>query len=317
MTDSTLTAAGHQRRQVLCGGVGLLALGALPGLAGAAQSSGAPALETLNDSLSILRAGGCNTLVLRSGDGLLLVDGGSAEKSSAMLSQLRKFASGSAVQLLFNTHWHAEQSGANEALAKAGAKILAHEHTRLWLSTDHYQPREERYAKARPKLAWPTQTFRGTGNLTFGSEYLEYGYLPLAHTDGDAYLFCRDSNVVAAGHVVTSSGDPELDWFAGGWLGGRLDALDILLARCDDKTRIVPAQGPVMTRDALKAQRALIQEVYDRSVKLVRKGMNSHDMVEAGVLRDLPHTWADPEGFLYAVCKGLWAHHDMLSNDIV
>jgi len=40
-------------------------------------------------------------------------------------------------------------------------------------------------------------------------------------------------------------------------------------------------------------------------------------MVEAGVLRDLPHTWADPEGFLYAVCKGLWAHHDMLSNDIV
>jgi cyclase len=317
MKDGTLSPAGRQRRRVLASGAGLLALGALPDLSRSAQVPGPAGIESLGGNVSILRGGGCNTLVVQAAEGLLLVDGGAAERASALRSQLRTLTGASAVQVLFNTHWHPEQTGANEVLAKDGAKILAHEHTRLWLSTDHYQPSLQRYAKARPMHAWPTQTFRETGRLAFGGEQIEYGYLPLAHTDGDAYLYCRESNVIAVGHVVAGAGDPELDWFAGGWLGGRLDGLDRLLALCDDQSRIVPAQGPVMNRDALKAQRALIQEVYDRAVKLVRKGMSAHDMVEAGILRDLPHRWADPEAFMYAVCKGLWAHHDMLSNDIV
>ena len=42
--------------------------------------------------------------------------------------------------------------------AAAGAKIIAHEHTRQWMSTDYWVPDEDRYEKARPKAAWPTET---------------------------------------------------------------------------------------------------------------------------------------------------------------
>ena len=81
-----------------------------------------------------------------------------------------------------------------------------------------------------------------------GAETIEYGYLLEAHTRGDAYVFFRDSNVLAVGDVVSPLRDPSLDWYAGGWLGGRVDAMDDLLELVDDQTRIVPAYGPVMTR---------------------------------------------------------------------
>jgi hypothetical protein len=40
-------------------------------------------------------------------------------------------------------------------------------------------------------------------------------------------------------------------------------------------------------------------------------------MLDAGVLTGLARTWSDPRRFLYAVHKGLWAHHNKLSADVV
>ena len=65
----------------------------------------------------------------------------------------------SKVQTLFNTHYHTDQTGNNEMFAAAGAKIIAHERTRQWMSTDYWVPAEDRYEKARPKAARPTEVF--------------------------------------------------------------------------------------------------------------------------------------------------------------
>jgi glyoxylase-like metal-dependent hydrolase (beta-lactamase superfamily II) len=178
-------------------------------------------------------------------------------------------------------------------------------------------PGEGRYEKARPKAAHPTRTFYTGGALTAGPERIEYGYLIEAHTDGDIYVFCRDSNVLAVGHAASPVQDPGLDWFGGGWLGGRLDALANLIRLCDGQTRVVPAFGPVIGRADLQAELDLLQQVYDRSVALMRKAYSYQDMLDAGVLAGLPRTWADPKAFMYAVCKGLWAHQNMLTHDIV
>ena len=51
------------------------------------------------------------------------------------------------------------QTGNNEVFAAAGAKIIAHDRTRQWMANDYWIPEERRYEKARPKGAWPTQTF--------------------------------------------------------------------------------------------------------------------------------------------------------------
>src|SRR5690606_33754168 len=98
--------------------------------------------------------------------------------------------------------------------------------TRQRLSTDWYVPHEQRYHRALPAAALPTRTFHGEGRLEAGGETIDYGYLVEAHTDGDIYVHFREANVLAAGDAVSPLRDPELDWYGGGWLGGRVNSLD-------------------------------------------------------------------------------------------
>jgi cyclase len=304
------------RRSLLKAGIGALSWTGLSPVLGATSAAGA-AVQSLTDRVSVVSGVGCNVLVVSQPDGVTLVDCGDAVHTSALQQRLRELPGGKRVQTVFNTHWHPEQTGGNEVFSKGGAQIIAHEKTRLWLATDHYVPAESRYVKARPKAALPSKTFYTTGAISTGSEHIEYGYLLQAHTDGDCYVFCRDSNVLAVGHVVSPERDPEFDWFGGGWIGGRLDALLLLSKLGNDQTRIVPAYGPVIGRAEIKAELELMQEVYDRSVTYLRKGFGPREMMDAGVMQGLSRTWADPQGFMYSVCKGLWAHHDMLTHDIV
>jgi glyoxylase-like metal-dependent hydrolase (beta-lactamase superfamily II) len=185
------------------------------------------------------------------------------------------------------------------------------------MSTDYWVPAENRYEKARPKAARPTETFQTNGSMKAGTEQIDYGYLPLAHTSGDIYVFFKSPNVLAAGDAVSPQRDPALDYFTGAWIGGRVDAMDILLKLANDQTKIVPAYGPVMTKAQLKAERDVMEEVRSRLFKQVREGDGPKDMLAEGVLNGLPRTWKDPEKFLYDAAKGLWGHHNKLDPNVV
>jgi glyoxylase-like metal-dependent hydrolase (beta-lactamase superfamily II) len=292
---------------------GALALWAAPRIL-KGQQTGAGRLP---DRFAIFDGGGANVVVFSAGDGLVLVDSGAPHSGDKLIANLETFGGGKKARTLFNTHYHLDQTGNNEVFAAAGAKIIAHERTRQWMSSDYWVPAEERYEKARPKAARPTETFQTTGSLKAGAEQIDYGYLPLAHTNGDIYVFFKTSNVLAVGDVASPLRDPALDYFTGGWIGGRVDAMDILLGLSNEQTRIVPAYGPVMTRAEFKAERDLMEEVRARMWKQVREGDGPKDMLEAGVLKGLPRTWKDPDKFLYDAAKGLWAHHNKLDPNVV
>jgi glyoxylase-like metal-dependent hydrolase (beta-lactamase superfamily II) len=247
----------------------------------------------------------------------VVVDSGAPELAEQLIGSLRQLSDGGRVTRAFNTHWHPENTGANEALHQAGATIVAHEKTRLWMATPVWVPAEDRYRPPRPKAAHPTETFRTEGSTTVGRERVEYGYLLEAHTSGDIYIYFRDSNVLAVGDVASPVRDPELDYFTGAWVGGRVDAMNRLLALCNDTTRIVPGFGPVMSRAELQTERDMMKKIYDRAVDRVRQGDDAADMLDAGVMKELGRTWKDPKKFLYDVQKGLWAHHNKLNPNVV
>lgn len=271
----------------------------------------------LTDKLIVVDAGGANVVAFFAGDGLVLVDSGAPKSGDKVMAALNGLAAGSKVQTLFNTHYHLDQTGNNETFAAAGAKIIAHDRTRQWMSSDYWVPAEDRYESARPKGARPTETFLTTGSLKAGSEQIDYGYLTLAHTSGDIYVFFKNSNVLAVGDVASPLRDPALDWFTGAWIGGRVDSMDILLKLANDQTKIVPAYGPVMTKAEFKSERDVMDEVRERLFKQVRQGDGPKDMLEEGVLKGLARTWKDPEKFLYDACKGLWGHNDKIGPNVV
>jgi glyoxylase-like metal-dependent hydrolase (beta-lactamase superfamily II) len=185
------------------------------------------------------------------------------------------------------------------------------------MATPTWIPAEDRYRVPRPAAAHPNQAIRVDGTMTAGGERLDYGHLLEAHTSGDIYVYFRESNVLAVGDVASPKRDPELDYFTGAWIGGRVDAMGRLLSLSNDTTRIVPGFGPVMSRAELRAERDVMKAIYDRAVDRVRESDDAEDMLKAGVLNGLGRTWQDPKKFLYDVNKGLWAHHNKLSPNVV
>lgn len=287
-----------------------------PASAGPVAASRTAAAQR-SPAMTIIDGGGSNVLCVNTGDGLVLVDSGVANSGDRVLAAIRTFGGDAKIQALFNTHYHADQTGNNERMAAAGARIIAHAHTRQWMSTEYWVPAEGRYEKPRAKAAWPTETFRVTGSLKTGTELVDYGHLPLAHTDGDIYVFFRDANVLAVGDVASPLRDPALDFFTGAWIGGRVDAMDTVLKLSNDATRIVPAAGPAMTRAEFKAERDMMEEVRSRVWARILKGDSPQDMLEGGVLKGLARTWKDPYKFLYDAAQGMFAHHNKLDPSVI
>ena len=265
----------------------------------------------------VVMGGTPNLVACGTDEGWILVDSGAPKPADRVASALLTKGAIPKVRTVFNTHYHTDQTGNNELFAAAGAKIIAHQRTAEWMSSDYWVPAEDRYEKARPKAARPTETFLTNGSMKAGSEQIDYGYLTLAHTSGDIYVFFKTSNVLAVGDVASPLRDPELDWFTGAWIGGRVDAMDTLLALSNEQTRIVPSYGPVMTEAEFKAERDMMEEVRARLFKQVREGDGPKDMLEGGVMKGLARTWKDPYKFLYDAAKGCWAHHDKMDPNVV
>ncbi|HTQ99484.1 MAG TPA: MBL fold metallo-hydrolase [Candidatus Acidoferrum sp.] len=299
------------RRSILKAGLGGFAVVAAAPLF-AAQAPARLTSKTLAGKIAVIDGAPGNVIALNASDGILLVDSGAANMAAAV-----KAALGGKVKTLFNTHYHADQTGGNELFANDGASIHAHVITKQWLSSDYYVPSADRWVKAPPVAARPTVTFRDKGTMTAGDEHIEYGYLLEAHTRGDIYVYFRDTNVLAVGDVASPLRDPSHDWYAGGWLGGRVDAMDDLLKLANDNTMIVPAYGAVMTKAQLQAERDMMAKLYDRTSTMTDHGQSAKDMLDAGVMNEVNRKFDDPYRFLYDVAKGLWAHYTNFGGNIV
>ncbi len=301
----------RNRRQFLQTGAAALTLGAaaLSGLRpGTARAADALNVTHLTDDLLLIEGAGGNVVALSRPDGVVLVDGGEAVHCADLLKTLSQATGGRPVVTAFNTHWHWPHSGSNEALRKAGVKIIAQENTRLWLTEPVIEEWEHRTYPARPK-ALPTDTFyKGTQKLAFGNAAIEYGYLPQAHTDGDIYVYFRDANVLVAGDVVAVGHYPILDYSTGGWTLGMANATKQLLDLVDDQTRIVPGTGGLQSKADLAAEHDMLATLHEDLWQLMRKGMGADDMIAAGATKKFDGKWGDPDLFVNNAYRGLYGH---------
>ena len=300
-----MSQGGHTRRQILKAAAGAAGLAlAAPVLRLAAQDAG---IERLSDDLFLVRIPGeANVLAQTGGNGALLVDGASAAASDALMKAVAGLPNGGPVHTLFNTHWHPEQTGSNELVGKAGTSIIAHENTRLWLTTDVRWPWNGRRFKRAPKIAQPTRTFYTTGELDSG---VRYGYIPdAAHTDGDLYVFFPRQNVLAVGDAMSGQGWPVVDYATGGWIGGIVGALQRLQTLTNAETRIVPARGPVLGLADLKAQYEMYGTVYDRLTTLLNKGRGPGEAVAAQPAKEFEAKMGNPDEFVRRSFESLWGY---------
>jgi cyclase len=259
----------------------------------------------LGEKLWLITGAGGHVTVLQTSAGVLLIDGGVANHSAALLQQVRQLTGARTVHSLFNTHWHHDQIGCNAPLAATGTRIIAHENTRLWLTTEVESAWEQRRYPPLPRLALPNRTFYSTETFRFGDEQLDAGYLPQAHTDGDIYVYLRNRNVLVGGDVLSKGAFPIIDYATNGWIGGLLAATQTLAELGNAETKYVPGHGPLLSLEDVRAEQAMLATMRTRLANLLTQGMSAREMVAAAPAQDFTAQWGDATLFVANAWPGL------------
>jgi glyoxylase-like metal-dependent hydrolase (beta-lactamase superfamily II) len=288
------------------GGVGLRAW--------RAQAQAAPqraAAAELPEGFRVLDLGATNVLAVTDATGIALVDGAPRGQADALTAALKGLPQSGQVHTLFNTHWHPEQTGSNEALARAGATIVAQQNTKLWLGTDVTWPWSEETVEPLPKAALPTKTFFEEAELTVGGRAVRCGHLrDCPHTDGDMYVFFPDDNVLAVGDAVTGAGAgwPSIDWWTGGWIGGMVGGIDMLFYVANEDTVIVPARGAALTHADLRRQYEMYSVIWERLAKTLYSGGGPKEALAAKPTQEFDANMGASDAFVERAFQSLWAY---------
>jgi glyoxylase-like metal-dependent hydrolase (beta-lactamase superfamily II) len=200
------------------------------------------------------------------------------------------------VRFVLNTHWHFDHTGGNENLGKAGALIVAHENVRRRMSAEGLIGFLGMKIPPSPKPALPVVTF--TQDVTFhinGDEVAAY-HVPKAHTDGDAIVHFRKSNVVHMGDTFFNRLYPFIDTSSGGTVDGMIAAADRVLGIVGDQTKIIPGHGPLASKADLKAYRDMLATVSERVRNQIKAGKKLDEVIASKPSAEFDAAWG--KGFL-------------------
>jgi cyclase len=293
---------GFSRRQFLYVGAGALGATFLP--ASVSAQAGARIATTDLGGATLFQGAGGNVIALPGPDGALMIDGGRAANADALLAAVRSTTKTTRVHTLINTHWHPDQTGANEAVGRSGGVIFAHEKTKTFLSNTVYAAIGfKSRVPPLPEPGRPTRTTRGDGSMTFGGQQIDYGYMPAAHTDGDLYVHLPKMNLLVVGGVVSAEEWPLLDYLNGAWLGGRVRALERLATLVRPDTRVVPATGRVMTGSDIVRHRDMYQKLYSTMIGYLNMGLGPEDAVQRNPLKSYEAEFGDASDFEYGALR--------------
>lgn len=244
----------------------------------------------------MIAGAGANIAVQVGVDGVVLVDTGPRERVDEVMAAVRRITV-APIRFIVNTSADADHVGGNDTFLQDGqasfdaianlfprnyfvsgaVAILASEAVlrRMTAPTGQVSP--------FPVAAWPTETFEtGRRYVYLNGEGIEIVHYPAAHTDGDATVFFRRSDVIVAGDIFDMTRFPVIDLERGGSLQGTLQALNRLIATAipslpdvsrEVGTSVIPGHGQVGDQFDLLDYRDMIVIVRDHVQDLIDKGM--------------------------------------------
>ena len=255
----------------------------------------------LRENFYMIAGGGGNIGVQVGKDGVVVVDAGSAPNSSAVIAAIQNITT-QPIRYLINTTADPDHVGGNEAVASAGetlftrlggrglaadfhsggASIVSHENVlgRMAAPTGETAP--------FPFEAWPTETFHQIRwYIYLNGEGIEVLHQPGAHTDGDAFVFFRRSDVVVAGDVYDTTRFPVIDVERGGSIQGEIAALNRLvdlaipsvpIVSREAGTLVIPGHGRVSDQLDVVEYRDMVTIIHDRIRDLIDAGLTLREI---------------------------------------
>jgi glyoxylase-like metal-dependent hydrolase (beta-lactamase superfamily II) len=246
--------------------------------------------EKLADATYVISGSGGNVAVLVGTDGKVLVDSGFATSAPQFKTALGALGN-QPLRVLINTHWHFDHTDGNAWMHEEGAIIVAHENTRVRLSTPQDIAAFGLHFDPAPASALPQQTFLDETRLYFNGESLALSHYHPAHTDSDIAVHFARANVFHAGDTFFNGMYPMIDASSKGNITGMIAAAEKTLSIVDGETKIIPGHGPMGDRKMLREYRDMLTTVEDRVGKLKQAGKTLDQAVAAKPTTDLDGKW--------------------------
>ncbi len=231
-------------------------------------------------SVWMLQGAGGNIGVSSGPDGLLIVDDQFLPLADKIKVALKGISPDGKLAFVVNTHWHGDHTGGNRVFGKE-ATIIAQSNVRKRLSVP--QERNGKPIDASPKEALPVVTFDDGVTIWFNGEEIQVLHLPHGHTDGDAIIFFKGSNVVHMGDQFFNGMFPFIDVASGGDAAGYVKNVADMIAKIPADAKIIPGHGPLGTLEDLKKFHAMLAATTDIVRSEVAKGLSLEDAKKAGL----------------------------------
>jgi glyoxylase-like metal-dependent hydrolase (beta-lactamase superfamily II) len=234
-------------------------------------------------------------------DGVVVVDSGSAAATNSVLAAIKKVTV-QPIRYIINTSADADHVGGNAAIAKAGQTLFTQGGGvgigadflgggASILSVEQVLTRMSGFASA----AMPTETFNQPRKYMYlNGEGIEVFHQSAAHTDGDAVVFFRRSDVVVAGDVLDTTRFPVIDVARGGSIQGEIAALQKLVDTAipsvpivsrEEGTLIIPGHGRICDQLDVVEYRDMVTIIRDRVRDLMKQGMTLEQIKAASPAR--------------------------------
>jgi cyclase len=288
------------------------------------EGSGSVHVWPVQRNIYALFGPGGNSTVSIGDEGVLVVDTMTANAAPDVIAAI-KTISNKPIRWIINTHSHPDHTGGNAAVAKSGvyvatgntrggggASILSFESALMRLNGSAESPDKV------PEAGWPTDSFFvKQKDMFFNGEPVLTMHVPNAHTDGDAIVFFRRSDVIAAGDVFTPDRYPVIDAKEGGSINGIIAGLNLLIELAvpefneEGGTMIIPGHGRICDESDVGDYRDMVTIVRDRVQDLIAKKMTLEQVKAARPTFDYDGVYASPaytgDMFVEAVYRSLSA----------
>jgi len=202
------------------------------------------------ENIYMLQGQGGNIGVCVGEDGVFIVDDQFAPLTAKIKAAIAKLSNKS-IRFVINTHWHFDHVGGNENMGEAGAVIVAHENVRKRMSTDQFIEFFNKKLPPSPKVALPVITFTQDIAFHLNNEETRIFHATNAHTDGDAIVFFKKSNVIHTGDIYFAGIYPFIDTSSHGSIDGMIKAAKHILSIINDDTKVIPGHGPLSKKAEL------------------------------------------------------------------
>jgi cyclase len=257
------------RRQFLATSSAGLAAASLDRLPAWARQTAAPqtAFADIRRGVGYFTGQGGTIGYLVNGDGALAVDSQFPATATPCVEGLKQRAP-KGIELLVNTHHHADHTSGNPIFKPAVKHIVCQEKCLEW-------HKKTAAAAANPTpQAFADLAFGGSWSTTLGDEKIWAFYNGAGHTSGDAIVVFERANVIHMGDLMFNRLHPRLDFAAGGSARNWIKVLDKVARGHRDATFVfghakdgMPVTGPVKELEYFRDYLSRVVDVVQKAIK--------------------------------------------------